>query len=439
MTAKKFFIETYGCAMNTYDSGRISDVLLAAGFDVTNNLEAADVIIFNTCSIREKAFNKVFSNIGRALLKKKKGAVVGLAGCVASQLGEEAFSRNKDISFVLGPRSYPYVNEIALDALRGVKRVEVELLSQEKFLGLPVQKGRTLSATLAISEGCDNFCTYCVVPYTRGREYSRTVAEVVEEAKRLVKLGAKDILLLGQNVNSYHGLGNDGKVKPFGYLLSQVAEVEGVKRLRYVTSYPSKVDEELIEAHAKLSNLVPFVNLPIQAGSDRILKKMNRQYDQATYRKIIEAFRKKCSRVQFSSDFIVGFPGETEEDFAETLKVAKEFSFINSYCFPYSRRPGTPAASMPDQIPLAVKKARLAVLQKILQDNQIAFNDSCRGQILEVLVDGKKKSGEFIGKSEYMQNVVVRASEDVLGELVRVRISSEKGRMNLEGEVIKDA
>jgi tRNA-2-methylthio-N6-dimethylallyladenosine synthase len=326
-----FIIKTYGCAMNVYDSTRISDILKKDGWQEVDDISLADAIIFNTCSIREKAFAKVFSNIGRLVDDKKLNAVIGLVGCVASQLKEKIFKRAPLVSFVVGPRNYPDITHLIKQAQNGDKVIKVDLENQDKFDKLPQNLSRNLSATLAIQEGCNKFCTYCVVPYTRGREYSRPIDEVVSEARRLVSLGAKEIWLLGQNVNDYHGVDNLGKEHSMGYLLHKVSEVEGLARIRYTTSYPSKVDDDLVEAHASIKNLVPFINVPIQAGSDNDLKRMNRQYTQEIYPQVLNNFKEKCPSIQFTSDFIVGFPGETEEDFEETLKVAQEFCFINTY------------------------------------------------------------------------------------------------------------
>lgn len=430
---KKLHIKTYGCQMNVYDSERIAEVLAPLGFALSDTAIDADMVILNTCHIREKAAEKVFSELGR--LRKKKVAkengggrmILGVTGCVAQAQGAEVAKRAPFVDMVFGPQTYHRLPEMVARAARDHGHVlDTDFPEESKFDSLP--PARTVegaAAFLAVQEGCDKFCTYCVVPYTRGAEYSRPAAGVLAEARSLVDAGAREITLLGQNVNAYHGEAADGGEWNLARLIREVAMLEGLERIRFTTSYPAEMDDDLIAAHRDVEKLMPYLHLPIQSGSDRVLKAMNRQHTVADYKHVVEKLRAARPDVALSSDFIVGFPGETDADFEDTLKLIEDVTFIQAYAFKYSPRPGTPAALMEDQVPEAVKAERLARLQVLLSAQTLAFNKASVGQTYTVLFDRiGKKPGQLIGRSPYMQPVVVEADASILHSTQTVTITA---------------
>lgn len=430
----KLYIKTFGCQMNVYDSVRMRDTLGVIGYTETQKPELADVIIVNTCHIREKASEKLFSELGRLAQVKKKNALIVVCGCVVQAEGAEILKRSHFVDIALGPQNYHELPRLIAQYNRQKGRVvRADFPAESKFDFLPMPQKSAANAFLAIQEGCDNFCSYCVVPYTRGCEYSRPSKEIVAEARALVKAGAKEIMLLGQNVNCWHG----DKGKDLGDLIREVAKIRGLKRLRYTTSYPSKITQNLISAHADCPKLMPYIHIPIQSGSDRVLKAMNRQYTVAEYEKIVQAFRKARPDIAVSSDFIVGFPGETEEDFNQTMALVERVGYASSFSFKYSPRPGTPASLMKNQIPEKVKTERLMKLQALLLSQQKAFNQATVGKTLEVLLteQGKEK-GQLIGYSPYLQGTVVKSPQKMLGQIVRVKIT-EATATALKGEIVK--
>ena len=431
---QKLYVKTFGCQMNVYDSNRMIQTLMVHGYTQTEMPEKADIILLNTCHIREKASEKLFSEIGRLAKLKKKSALIVVAGCVVQAEGKEILRRSPLIDIAVGPQNYHQLPELIAKYNREKGRVIVaDFPAESKFDSLPMPKTSSANAFLAIQEGCDNFCSYCVVPYTRGCEYSRPSAEILLEAKALVKAGAKEIMLLGQNVNCWHG--DEGR--DLGDLIRDVAKIRGLQRIRYTTSYPSKITQNLINAHADTPKLMPYIHLPIQAGSDKTLKAMNRQYTVAEYERIVASFRAVRPDIAISSDFIVGFPGETEEDFEETLRLVERVKYASSYSFKFSARPGTPASLMKNQIPEEVKTRRLMKLQKLLQSQQRAFNEATVGRELDVLLTERGKiRGQLVGYSPYMQGTVVKAPSKMLGEIVRVKITSASATA-LTGKIIK--
>jgi len=435
--AKKLHIKTYGCQMNVYDSERIAEVLHPLGFVPWETTDGADMVVLNTCHIREKAAEKVYSELGRLRKQKEAMAALGqrmvlaVTGCVAQAEGEEVLKRAPYVDMVFGPQTYHRLPQMVAEATRASgQQLDTDFPEESKFDALP--QDRTVdgaSAFLAIQEGCDKFCTYCVVPYTRGAEYSRPVRAVLSEARKLVQAGALEITFLGQNVNSYHGEapGNSGDGSTWGLarLIREAAEIDGLERLRFTTSYPAEVDDDLIAAHKDVAKLMPYLHLPVQAGSDRVLKAMNRNHSVDEYRALVDKLRIARPDLALSSDFIVGFPGETDADFRATLKLIEEVTFIQAYSFKYSPRPGTPAALMDHQVDEAVKTERLAELQAVLNAQTLAFNAACVGKTLPVLLDRTgKKPGQLIGRSPYMQAVVVNTSEPLLNRIVDVTITS---------------
>ena len=431
---KKLYIKTFGCQMNVYDSARMRDALMVLGYRETEKPELADVILVNTCHIREKASEKLFSELGRLGQIKKKNALVVVAGCVVQADGAEILRRSSLIDIALGPQSYHELPKLLTEFNRKKgRKLCAEFPAESKFDYLPQPQKSAANAFLAIQEGCDNFCSYCVVPYTRGCEYSRPSDEILKEAKELVKLGAKEIMLLGQNVNCWHG----DKGRDLGDLIRDMAKIRDLKRIRYTTSYPSKITQNLINAHADTKKLMPYIHLPIQSGSDKILKAMNRQYTVAEYENIVAAFRSVRPDIAISSDFIVGFPGETEADFEQTLALVERIKYASSFSFKFSARPGTPASLMKNQIPEEVKTRRLIKLQKLLQSQQRAFNESTVGKVLDILLTERGKGrGQLLGYSPYMQGTVVRAPLSMLGKIVRVKITGASATA-LTGEIVK--
>ncbi|MGE0665392.1 MAG: tRNA (N6-isopentenyl adenosine(37)-C2)-methylthiotransferase MiaB [Sphingomonadales bacterium] len=437
---KRLHIKTYGCQMNVYDSARMADVLAPLGYEPSDTPEDADLVILNTCHIREKAAEKVYSEVGRLRALKDEKARAGgrmllaVGGCVAQAQGEEMMRRAPAIDLVFGPQAYQDLPDLLGRASRDLmatgrsRVVAVDLAVDEKFDRLPGEAApQGYSAFLTIQEGCDKFCSFCVVPYTRGAEYSRPVADVLAEARRMLRQGTVEISLLGQNVNAYHGDDGKGGTASLGELMRRLAE-EGVERIRYTTSHPRDVDDELIAAHRDVPQIMPFLHLPVQSGSDRILKTMNRRHTAARYHEIIARLRDARPDLALSSDFIVGYPGETDADFRATMDLVRQVGFAMAYSFKYSPRPGTPAADLDDQVPEDVKAERLAVLQDELLRQQEAFNAAAVGRIMPVLFerDGRHP-GQLVGRSPYMQAVSIDAGSaagDLKGTIRNVEITA---------------
>ncbi len=426
--AKTLFIKTYGCQMNVYDSSRMADVLAPLGYRSVDRAEAADMIILNTCHIREKAEEKVFSDLGRLrpLKQARDGLILAVAGCVAQAEGEEILRRAPYVDIVLGPQTYHRLPELVARAARSHGRgvLDTEFPAEPKFDFLPPEsRSPGVSAFLSIQEGCDKFCTFCVVPYTRGAEYSRPATAVIAEAGRLVEAGARELVLLGQNVNAYHGAAPAEGRWGLGRLLRALAQLPGLDRLRYTTSHPSDVDDELVQAHGDLDALMPYLHLPVQSGSDRILAAMNRRHGIDDYRRTIDRFRTARPDMAFSSDFIVGFPGETEADFRATLGLIEEIGYAAAFSFRYSPRPGTPAASLPGQVPDAEAQSRLLELQAVLEAQQRRFNAAQIGRTLEVLFEKTgRHPGQIVGRSPYLQGVHAAGEAAWIGSVRPVRI-----------------
>ena len=431
---RKLFIKSYGCQMNAYDAQKMTDLLAPAGFDETQTLDDADLVILNTCHIRERAAEKIFSELGKVREVKDARRAGGLAtqvvvaGCVAQAGGGEIVRRQKAVDLVVGPQNYHRLPEL-LRRAEAMPVIDTEFPVEDKFdfLVTPprrVTQARGVAAFVTVQEGCDKFCTFCVVPYTRGAEVSRPVEKIVAEVADLAAAGVREITLLGQNVNAYHGEGPDGRVWSLAKLCARLAEVPGIARLRYTTSHPNDMDGDLIAAHRDLPALMPYLHLPVQSGADAILSRMNRKHDRAAYRDIVRRLRDACPDIALSSDFIVGFPGESDADFAATLDLVQEVTVANAFSFIYSPRPGTPGAEMDEQVPEAVKVARLAALQELLDAQRLAFNRSLVGRTLAVLFEKKGRHvGQIAGRSPYLQPVQVEAPEALIGRILPVEIT----------------
>lgn len=441
--AKKLFIKTYGCQMNVYDSIKMQELLAPFGFEATQELTDADMVILNTCHIREKASEKVYSELGRIkkISDKRSGRpemIIAVAGCVGQAEGEEIFRRAPYVDIVVGPQSYHTLPDLVAKLARAEKHlIELDFVEEEKFDNLPQNfQSQGASAFVSIQEGCDKFCTFCVVPYTRGAEFSRNVEEIYRESMAVVSKGAKEVHLLGQNVNAYHGKAADDEKYNLADLIRHVAKINGLERIRYITSHPKDMNDELIALHGTEKKLMPFLHLPIQSGSNKILKAMNRKHTREEYFTIIDKLRVARPDIVMSSDFIIGFPGETDGDFADTLDLVKKVGYGQCFSFKYSPRPGTPAASM-KQVPEAVKVERLAILQKELSQQQLELNKSSVGKVLPVLFekDGKY-DGHIVGKTPYMQSAYVEnADKNLIGKIVNVKIN--KGlAISVSGEVV---
>lgn len=431
---KNLYIKTWGCQMNVYDTKRMADVLRPLGYRTVDAPDDADFIILNTCHIREKATEKVFSELGRLRPhktrreKEGKKTLMAVAGCVAQAEGEIITERARYVDLVFGPQAYHTLPEMVaqLTGAYGDKRViNTEMPTEAKFDLLPQEETApsTPVAHVAVQEGCDKFCTFCVVPYTRGAEFSRPASQILAEIRNLVTAGAKEIQLLGQNVNGYHGTGTDGKEWTLGRLIYAVAEIDGVERIRYTTSHPRDMHEELYLAHRDVPQLMPFLHLPVQSGSDAILKAMNRKHNRDDYFRIIDKLRNYRPDLALSSDFIVGFPGESDQDFADTMDLVERVIFASAYSFSYSQRPGTPAAALQGQIHDSVKSFRLQALQNLLRSQQESFNKSFTGQIVPILFERNgNKAGQIMGRSPHMQSTYVEAPERLIGQIVDVHI-----------------
>lgn len=423
MQKNKIYIKSYGCQMNVYDSNRILDLFKNQNYEIADDPKDANLVVLNTCHIREKAAEKVYSDIGRInKLKKdipKENFKLVVAGCVAQAEGEEIKSRAPSVDFIVGPQSYHKLPDM-LKTNDSILRDE--FTQNEKFKNLLYNSAGGVSEFVSIQEGCDKFCSFCVVPYTRGPEFSRPVNEIVNEIEKYMSQGAKEIIFLGQNVNAYHGIGADGKTKDLAYLIDRVSELENLKRIRYMTSHPIDMTESLIKAHKSNEKLMPFLHLPIQSGSNKVLQDMNRKHDVNLYKKIVEKLRKEKPDIALSSDFIVGYPDETDQDFAETMKFVNEINYVIAYSFMYSQRPGTPAQKK-DNIPLGVKKARLSALQSLLKEQQKNYNKSFVGKKLEVLFEKKgRHKDQFIGRSIYNQSVFTNSKFNLINKIEDVEI-----------------
>ena len=444
---RKLHIKSYGCQMNVYDAQRMVDTLAPEGFVETASADDADLVILNTCHIREKASEKVYSELGRLRVAKDEAARAGrtmqiaVAGCVAQAEGGEITRRAPVVDVVVGPQSYHHLPELLKRARDEGRAIETEFPVQDKFGFLAQPKpdairARGISAFVTVQEGCDKFCTFCVVPYTRGAEVSRPVAKIVDDVKRLADNGVRELTLIGQNVNAYLGDGPDGKTWPLGRLLEHLATIPGIARLRYSTSHPRDVDDSLIAAHRDLGALMPFVHLPVQSGSDRILAAMNRKHTADDYLDVIDRFRSARQDIAFSSDFIVGFPGESEQDFLATLALVTQIGYAAAYSFKYSARPGTPAADMQETVSPAEMDQRLERLQELIDSQQSAFNKAAIGSTVDVLFERPaRKHGQIVGRTAFLQPAHVMASPDIIGQILPVRIDSLE-RYSFLGELV---
>ncbi len=440
---KSVFVKTYGCQMNVYDSQRMEDILAAEGYVRAAGPESADLVILNTCHIREKAVDKVYSELGKLKVMKNRRRnaggemVIAVAGCVAQAEGEELAKRGRAVDLVFGPQTFHRLPEyLARHRETGKPVVETEFPADEKFRILATKKTASgqVAAFLTVQEGCDKFCTFCVVPYTRGAEFSRPLAQVLKEARGLSETGVREVTLLGQNVNAYRGPDTNGKTASLATLITELSRIEGLDRIRYTTSHPRDMGDDLIEAHASNAKLMPYLHLPVQSGSNRILKAMNRGHTVETYLSLLEKVRGARSDLALSGDFIVGFPGETEADFDATLSLVREVGYAAAYSFKYSERPGTPAATYGAQVPDDVKNDRLQRLQALILQAQQAFNQACLGRTLPVLIEKPgRNDGQMIGRSPYLQSVNLTLPPGRRGDIVDVVISGV-GSNSLSGQ-----
>src|SRR3954468_3521310 len=447
---RKLHIKSYGCQMNVYDAQRMVDTLAPEGFIETSSVDDADLVILNTCHIREKASEKVYSELGRLRVARDEAARGGrdmnivVAGCVAQAEGQEIIRRAPVVDVVVGPQSYHHLPQLLAQAKTHGRALETEFPVEDKFAFLPPPsrpaiRARGVSSFVTVQEGCDRFCSFCVVPYTRGAEVSRPVARIADDVRRLADNGVCEITLLGQNVNAWHGEGPNGTSWPLGRLLRHLARIPGIARLRYSTSHPRDVDDELIEAHRDLAELMPFVHLPVQSGSDRVLAAMNRKHTARDYRRVIERFRKARQDIAFSSDFIVGFPDESEEDFRATLALVTQIGYAGAYSFKYSPRPGTPAAEMRETVSAAEMDEQLARLQELIDSQQSAFNKATIGTTVDVLFERPARNpGQIVGRTAYLQPAHVFASPDIIGQVLPVYIESLE-RYSLLGPLASSA
>ena len=441
--SKRLYIKTYGCQMNVYDSERMADVLRPLGYGMTDTPEGADLVVLNTCHIREKATEKVYSELGRIKGMKARRAeaggemVIAVAGCVAQAEGAEIMARQPAVDLVVGPQAYHQLPELIARAHRkSGERLAADFAAEEKFDALPDERATEgFTAFLTVQEGCDKFCTFCVVPYTRGAEYSRPAEAIEAEARRLADKGVREVTLLGQNVNAYTGEDGGG----LAGLIRRLAKIPGLDRIRYTTSHPADMDEALIAAHAEVEALMPYLHLPVQAGSDRGLKAMNRAHTADSYLRLVERIRAARPDIALSGDFIVGFPGEREADFEATLALVREARYASAFSFRYSRRPGTPASAMPGQVDEAVKEERLARLQALLDEQQSAFNAAQEGRVLPVLFERPgRREGQVVGRSPYLQPVHMEGPASLIGRIALVRIS-KANRGSLAAERVLEA
>jgi len=423
MKKNKIYIKSYGCQMNVYDSNRILDLFRNKEYEIAEDPKDANLVVLNTCHIREKAAEKVYSDIGRINKIKKNESKdnfkLVVAGCVAQAEGKEIKKRAPSVDFVVGPQSYHNLPDM-LDTSDRI--VSDEFTQNEKFKNLLYNSSGGVSEFVSVQEGCDKFCSFCVVPYTRGPEFSRPVSDILIEIEKYVNQGVKEIIFLGQNVNAYHGMGEDGKSKDLAYLVNKVSEIEKLLRIRYMTSHPIDMTDSLIETHKTNTKLMPFLHLPIQSGSDKVLKDMNRKHTVDFYRKIVEKLREERSDIALSSDFIVGYPNETDKDFEDTMKFVNDVEFVIAYSFMYSQRPGTPAQKK-DNVTLADKKARLSALQSLLKEQQKNYNKSFIGSKMEILFEKKgRHHNQYIGRSIYNQSVFAKSNSELINTIQNVKI-----------------
>ncbi len=421
---KKFFIKSYGCQMNVYDSNQMKNLFENKKYIETKDISEAELVVLNTCNIREKAVEKVYSDIGRINKLKnnknfKKNYKLIVSGCVAQAEGEEIQRRAPSVDFIVGPQSYHKLPEM-LETNNEI--INDEFLPQEKFKNLVFKSSNKVSEFISIQEGCDKFCTFCVVPYTRGAEFSRSIDELLDEVKNYLRGGIKEVILLGQNVNAYHGKNKNNQQVDLSYLINKISEFDDIKRIRYMTSHPNDMTESLIKCHGENEKLMPFIHLPIQSGSNRILKKMNRKHDVSKYIEIIENLKQNRSDIAVSSDFIVGFPEENDKDFYETMNLIEKIKFTIAYSFMYSPRPGTPAANL-QQIPLPIKKARLSALQSLLKQQQKNYNKSFLNKKIEVLFEKEgNNENQYIGRSIYNQSVFINSNKSLIGQIKDINV-----------------
>ncbi|WP_295494450.1 tRNA (N6-isopentenyl adenosine(37)-C2)-methylthiotransferase MiaB [Sphingorhabdus sp. EL138] len=431
---KTYSIKNYGCQMNVYDGERMAEMFESKGMSPADDKANADLVVLNTCHIREKAAEKVYSEIGRLRRKDGTSPIIAVAGCVAQAEGGEISRRAPEVDIVVGPQAYHNLPKMVAAVGRGERVVDLDLPGLDKFGKLPARRKQPPSAFLTVQEGCDKFCTYCVVPYTRGAEISRGWAELIDEAKAIVDAGAREITLLGQNVNAWDGEDDKGTLQGLDGLIRALDKIPELRRIRYMTSHPNDMTEGLIAAHGDVEKLMPFLHLPVQSGSDRILKAMNRSHSRDSYMRILDRVRAVRPDIAFSGDFIVGFPGESDADFEDTLGLVREVGHAQAYSFKYSPRPGTPAADMSDQIPMEIMDERLQRLQAQIVADQTAFNDRTVGRTTDVLLERPGKfEGQLIGKSPWLQSVHVLAPDLSIGDIVTVKIT-DSGPLSLKGE-----
>ncbi len=440
-TAKKLHIKTYGCQMNVYDSERMADILRPLGYEMSDTSDGADLVVLNTCHIREKASEKVYSEIGRLKEQREEKEARGegrmtiaIAGCVAQAEGTEIMTRAPAVDLVIGPQAYHQLPELIARTHRSKgERLAADFAPDAKFDALGAEREVTgPTAFLTVQEGCDKFCTFCVVPYTRGAEWSRPVAAILDEARSLADKGVREITLLGQNVNAYNGSG-----ATLAELMYRLAEIDGIDRLRYTTSHPNDMGDDLITAHRDLPELMPYLHLPVQSGSDKLLRAMNRKHGRAAYIDLIARIKAARPDLALSGDFIVGFPGETDKDFEDTLDLVRTVGHASAFTFKYSQRPGTPAASMPNQVEDHVADARLQALNALIIEQQQAFKEKLVGRTLDVLFEKKGRYGrQAIGRSPYLQSVFVEDADHLMGQIVPVKITA-LGNNSLQGALLE--
>ncbi len=438
---KTYRVKSFGCQMNVYDGERMAEMLAERGITPAPEGEEADLVVLNTCHIREKAAEKVYSDIGRLVKAGEaegRKPMIAVAGCVAQAEGEEIMARAPAVSMVVGPQAYHRLPDMLDKAVAGGRATDTDMPADAKFAALPRRRKSAPAAFLTVQEGCDKFCTYCVVPYTRGAEISRPYSALVDEAQKLVEAGAREITLLGQNVNAWSGEDDKGRAVGLGGLIRALAALPDLKRIRYTTSHPNDMDDDLIAAHGEVAKLMPYLHLPVQSGSDRVLKAMNRSHTAESYLKTLERFRSVRPDIALSGDFIVGFPGETEAEFEDTLKIVDAVGYAQAFSFKYSPRPGTPAATMDNQIVAEVMDERLQRLQAALNRDQLAFNQASVGKTCEVLVERKgKHAGQWLGKSPWLQSVWFEG-DAAIGDIVRVNLA-EAGPNSLRGQLLEPA
>jgi len=428
---RTYRVKSFGCQMNVYDGERMAELLAAEGITPAPDGEEADLVVLNTCHIREKAAEKVYSDIGRLRREDGTAPLIAVAGCVAQAEGEEIMARAPSVSMVVGPQAYHRLPGMIADAVEGRRSVDTDMPAETKFDALPARRKVGPSAFLTVQEGCDKFCTYCVVPYTRGAEISRPFSDLVEEAKKLIDAGAREITLLGQNVNAWRDDSNRGLEK----LIEALAAMPGLARIRYTTSHPNDMTQGLLEAHRDVPKLMPFLHLPVQSGNDRVLKAMNRSHTVDSYLRILDQVRAARPDIALSGDFIVGFPGETDAEFEDTVKLVEQVGYAQCFSFKYSPRPGTPAATMDGQVPMAVMDERLQRLQAALNASQTAFNQASVGKRCQVLVERRGRyDGQWLGKSPWLQSVHF-SGDAAIGDLVEVELV-EAGPNSLAGRLV---